>query len=61
MKSFAVILMAIPAMFAVTAVAEHCPSPSVINSCWGECKRNGYATDACYNCCYYTCRPCNKR
>ncbi|KAK6521609.1 hypothetical protein TWF506_001822 [Arthrobotrys conoides] len=65
MKSFIVILMAAPAIFAAAVPAElrarACPSPSVISSCWGECKRNGYPTDACYNCCYNTCRPCNKR
>ena len=40
---------------------EHCPSPPVIQSCWGECKKKGYPTDACYNCCYNTCRPCLRR
>ncbi|KAK6534753.1 hypothetical protein TWF281_006054 [Arthrobotrys megalospora] len=66
MKSFIVILMAVPAILAAAVPAElkareHCPSTSVISSCWGECKSTGYPTDACYNCCYNTCRPCKKR
>ncbi|KAF3157878.1 hypothetical protein TWF225_001797 [Orbilia oligospora] len=68
MKAFLFVLAALPAILAAAvpapadAIEERatCPSWSVWQSCWNECKRTGRATDACYACCQATCRPCKK-